>query len=85
MLNAIQTSDDCLNNPFRLIGTSDLDGHNACLYRWIVVPTNQQGIPYKNHLINRNTKDIAEFSNTVTFVNAKLSDIDSLSLPQNLR
>jgi hypothetical protein len=76
MLNAIQTSDDCLNNPFRLIGISDLDTHDACLSRRIVVPAGKQGIPYKNHLIDCNAQDVPEFSNTVGLVNARFGDID---------
>ena len=59
VLIAIQTSDDCFDHPFRLIGISDLDRNNPCFFGRIVVPSREQGIADKNHVLNGNAQDVS--------------------------
>ena len=81
-MNAIQTSDNGFNHPFRLIGISDADGHDAGLFGRIVVSPGKQRIADKNHLLNGNAKGVPELSNPVGFINARLGDINGCRAPQ---
>jgi hypothetical protein len=74
--NVLQTSGDCLDHPFRLIGIPNLDAPNASFSGRIVVSADKQSIPDKNHFSDRNAQDVPELSNTIGFVNARFGDID---------
>ena len=59
MLYSTQTSDDCFNHPFRLIGISYPDGNDTSFFGRIVITAGEQSIPDKNHFLNADTKDVA--------------------------
>jgi len=46
----IQTSEDRCSNRFRLIGTSDRDRNNTSFLNREIVPSQEQGIAYEDHL-----------------------------------
>jgi hypothetical protein len=85
VFSAIQTSDDRFNHPFRLMGISDPDGHDTGFFGRIVVPTREQGIPGKDHVLNCNAKGIPEFSDPVGFVDARLGDVNGCRATQSHR
>ena len=65
------------------MGIFNLDGHSAGFFGRIVVSTREQGIPDKNHLLNRNAKGVAEFSNPVGFIDTRLGDINGCRTAQS--
>jgi hypothetical protein len=46
----IQTSDDRFGHPLGLVGTSNWDGNDSCLFSRIVVTPHEQGITDEEHL-----------------------------------
>ena len=76
MLFGIQTSDDRFDNSLRLIGVSNRNGNNACLFGRVVVSAYKQGVPDINHLLHRNAENVSQFLNSVGFVNARLGDVN---------
>ena len=50
-LDLIQTSEDCRGNRFRLIGTSDRNRNDTGFLNCEIVPPNEKGIAYEDHLL----------------------------------
>src|SRR5205809_801255 len=72
----IQTGEDRFNHPFRLLGISDLDGHDTGFFDRIVVPTREQGIADEQHLVNGTAEGLAELLDPVGLIDAALGDIN---------
>src|ERR1700678_2398384 len=53
-----------------------LDGQRARFFGWVVIPAGKNGVPNKNHLRNGNAQDVPQFSNTVSFVDPMLGNVN---------
>src|ERR1700683_988538 len=71
-----QTSNDSFDNSLGLIGASYRNGNNTRLFSRIVVSSWKQSISDVNHLSHGNSENIAQFPDSVGFVDARLGDVD---------
>ena len=73
---ACQTGDDCFNHPLGLMRIPDRDRQRTSLFGRIIVAAWKYRIPNEDHLIDRDVKDVPQFSNAIGLVDAMPGHID---------
>jgi len=66
-----------LNNPLRIIGIVDRNAIDSHGFGRVVIATHIQGIADINHLVYRYTEDVSQFSDAISFIDARLGYVDS--------